>query len=133
VKQLRDLPTPDSYIYLASPYSGTDFEQELRYEHVKLAVKFMVEEKLAVYSPILHCHDLARTYKLPTDATYWELVNSGFINNCSELWVLMLPGWEESRGIELELQYARLLEKPVRFVYLPPTFDQLLVNEQPGE
>ena len=133
MKQLRDLSTPDSYIYLASPYSGTDFGQELRYEHVKLAVKFAIEEHLAVYSPILHSHDLTKTYQLPGDAAYWELVNSGFINNCSELWVLMLPGWEESRGIELELQYARLLEKPVRFVYLPPTFDQLLVNEQPGE
>ena len=133
MKQLRDLPTPDSYIYLASPYSGTDFEQELRYSHVKLAVKFAIEEHLAVYSPILHSHDLAKTYQLPGDAAYWELVNSGFINNCSEVWVLMMTGWEESRGVELEIQYARLLEKPVRFVYLPPTFDQLLVNEQPGE
>src|SRR5690606_20505123 len=121
---------PESYIYLASPYSGTSFEQHLRYEYTKLAVAYMASEKLAVYSPIVAWHEVAHSYDLPKDATYWELIDSGFISTCSELWVLMLNGWEESAGIKMERDYADTLGKRIRFAYFPPEFNRLLIMEE---
>lgn len=125
---LSDIPTPSSFIYLASPYSGYDFDRHVRYEYTKYAVAKLVEAHLAVFSPILNFHDLAQSYRLPTDATYWDLVNSAFVQQCSELWVLMLEGWAESAGIKLEREYAEALEKPVRFCYFDAKW-QLLIME----
>lgn len=130
MKYLNELPSTPSYIYLASPYSGTDFEQQLRYQHVLFAVKHIVDSGFAVYSPIVHCHELAMTYGMPRDATYWELVNSVFIAQASEVWVLMIHGWEESKGITGEQYLARKLEKPIRFLYFPPDFGGLVVMDK---
>ena len=129
MRYLTDIKTPESYIYLASPYTGTTFEQHLRYEHTKLAVAHLSQERIAVYSPIVSWHHVAHSYDLPKEATYWELMNGAFVQQCSELWVLMLLGWQDSPGVKMERDYADLLGKVIRFVYFPPEFDKLLVME----
>ena len=129
MKYLPDIKTPESYIYLASPYSGHPFSQHVRYEYTKYVVFQMIEEKLAVYSPIVHFHDLAHSYEMPKDAIFWDLINGAFVQQCSELWVLMLDGWEESLGIKLERDYADNLGKPTRFVYLNDEFQVLVMED----
>ena len=130
--ELSAIPAPDSFIYLASPYSGLEFEQHLRYVYTKLAMKYLAEERLAAYSPIVSWHAVAYSYKLDKSAEYWDLLNGGFVQQCSELWVLMLPGWEESLGIKLERDYAEALGKPVRFAYFPPELNRLLIMDGVG-
>lgn len=102
-------------MYLASPYSHADpAVVEQRFEAVcRAAGRFMAQGYL-VYSPIAHTHPIAVRGALPTDWTYWERYDRHMIAACDTLGVLMLDGWEESRGVTAELAIAAELNKPIQ-------------------
>lgn len=65
------------------------------------------------YSPIVHCHELAKIAELPKTAEFWEKYNFAMLERADALWVLMLPGWEDSKGCAAEAQEASRLKKPI--------------------
>ena len=38
------------------------------------------------------------------------------LNHARELWVLQLPGWRESRGVQIEIDRARSLGIPITMI-----------------
>lgn len=109
-----------SYIYLASPYSHPDPEvRERRFEAAcRAAGRLMLKGKV-VFSPVAHSHPIER---IGLDRRYgqdfWLRQDIPFLRGAAELCVLKLPGWEQSIGVEAEIQYARLHRIPV--TYLEP-------------
>ena len=99
-----------SFIYLASPYSDRDSTVEAyRYQE---AMRFCAEQMTSrphihIFSPIVYGHQMAKQYDLPGDAAWWQNFNLKFMNNCSQMWVLKLPGWDTSLGVTAEIEYAR--------------------------
>jgi len=78
-----------------------------------------------VFSPIAHSHPIAR-FGLPTDWAYWERQDREHLARCDEVVVLLLDGWQESRGVQAEIRLAETLGKPVRYLIpdggdVPPT------------
>lgn len=69
-----------------------------------------------VFSPIAHTHPIALAGDLPEDFAYWEAFDRKMIAACSEMWVVMMDGWSESRGIKAELDIAASMWKPVRYL-----------------
>jgi uncharacterized protein DUF1937 len=107
-------------IYLASPYNHPDEDiREMRYHEALLAVKWLLMEEMWVYSPIVHCHTLAKSHRLPHDIEFWWKYDSHMLTRADELMVLALEGWQDSIGIARECDFAYQLNKPVRF--LTPT------------
>lgn len=102
-----------SYVYLASPYTHKNEAVMLdRYHDVLswLAVYMKCPGlKTCVYSPILHYHPVAVRYKLPRTWDFWWHYNKAMLENADELWILPLDGWEESKGIAAEREYAELV------------------------
>ena len=95
-------------IYLASPY--TKHGTQIREEYFEILCKVTADlfnQGLYVFAPIVYAHPIASKYKLPPDWEYWKEYDEKFISICSELWVLMLPGWEDSTGVEAEIQIAK--------------------------
>jgi hypothetical protein len=93
-------------IYLASPYTHPDpFVREARY----LAACQMVAEYLKkarwVYSPIVHCHELAKMIELPREFSFWKQYNQHMLSRSEALHVLMIDGWAESDGIGDEISF----------------------------
>lgn len=106
-----------SYIYLASPYSHIDPDvMEQRYRMAEAHCAMMLQAGQYVYSPIVHCHNLAIRYSLPTDARFWRAYNKQMLRFAGELQVLTLPGYEDSEGIADETHTARILLIPTNFV-----------------
>lgn len=111
-------------IYLASVYSlnaTTDSEEhvklrEERYLQVMRKTKELLEKGLTVFSPILHCHPMSVTYGLPKDFSFWERLDKSYIDNCDVVWVYMMEGWEESKGIAEEIAYAKSKCKAVIYI-----------------
>jgi nucleoside 2-deoxyribosyltransferase len=104
--------------YLASPYTHSDPGIVLaRFDLVCEAAGDLLRAGHHVLSPIAHCHPIAMRNALPTDAAWWEKYDHALIDACDELWVLMLDGWRSSRGVVLEIAYARSKGKPVRWVF----------------
>lgn len=99
-------------IYLASPYTGSAIAETNRAIAVRSFVEDMLWEGLPVFSPIVYT---AAFPDFPGHFEAWQFLNDTAIANCTELWVLCLPGWEASRGVTHEIALARQLGKTVRY------------------
>ncbi len=108
------------FIYLASPYSHPDpGVVENRYQSVMAYTALLLIKKQWVYSPIVHCHEMAKKHKLPTDAAYWQDYNETMLRAADELYVLMLHKWQNSVGVRMELEFWENLGRTPIFVSLP--------------
>jgi len=101
-------------IYIASPYSspGLPTVQEQRYQ---AAVKFaglLISQGLPAFSPIAYFHPFSQAYKLPGDAQFWHNTNMRFLRGADAIFLLRLPGWEQSKGVTIELNIAKALGIP---------------------
>jgi hypothetical protein len=103
-------------VYLASPYSHPDpAVRQARYRAVCRAAAALLAAGQPVFSPIAHSHPLVE-YGLPANWSFWQRYDQELLARCDELVVLMLPGWCESVGVQAEIQIARELGKPVRYL-----------------
>lgn len=107
-------------IYLASPYSHES--AAIRAERAAAVTSFVLQHAsyAFLYSPIMYFHPATVTYQLPPTFEFWTTVNEAALNASSELWVLTLEGWRESRGIQHELDVARILHLPITYHEMPP-------------
>jgi hypothetical protein len=107
-------------IFVSSPYSSPlsgpagRLAQHSRFEQVRdLVLHIAATEGLLIYSPIVYCHDLAIRGNMPTDAQFWLNFNMTMLRRAEALFNLRLPGWENSKGVTLELETAKVLGIPV--------------------
>ena len=111
-----------SYSYLASPYAHADHKiMDWRYSEAMRCLHKLLLRRQWTYSPIVHCHELAKTHQLPRDFVFWVEFNDAMLKPASELLVLTLNGWQESNGVTHEIDLAYELNIPIRFVI--PTLD----------
>lgn len=115
-------------IYLASPYSHKQKNiKSYRYYMTLEAVAMLSKNHPTwfIYSPIVHFHNVASDYDMPTDAAYWWNVNEIAMEKSSEIFVLTLPGWEESLGVRVEINWGLHHDKIIRLVD-PETYHEKL-------
>ena len=104
-----------SIIYLASPYSHNSAAvREDRYLSARRFTILQLQRGVAIFSPIVYGKDMET--QIGTAFEPWANLNDSMIRACAELWVLMLDGWEKSRGIRHELQLAQDLGKPIKYL-----------------
>ena len=100
-------------IYLACPYSHKDKAgRERRFEAANRAAGKLMQDGHIVFSPISHSHPVAKTIGEANALShnFWLRQDFAFIEWADEVWVLMLPGWDESTGIRLELEHVRRID-----------------------
>lgn len=112
-------------IYLASPYWH---EQEVirltRANMVKKKTAELMENGYVVFSPICHAVNIAPHLPaaLRNSHDFWMGIDLPILRVCAEFWVLTLHEWQLSVGITRELEEAKLLHKPIRYIeYVDPT------------
>lgn len=104
-------------IYLASPYSDdSPVVMEARYEAVLKHTAGLIKDGLTVFSPIVHCHYMAISYDLPSDISFWRMYDTNMIFLADMFWVLMLDGWQQSKGVSFEIEVARSFKLSIKFV-----------------
>lgn len=95
-------------IYLGSPYTSPDpLVMQERYEQVLWVTSQLLKARMTVYSPIVHCHDMAVRHVMPRDFDFWERLDKSMIDHCKTLFWLDIPGARESRGVRAEIDYAQ--------------------------
>ena len=94
-------------IYLASPYSHPDeCVRHARYIAACKATAKLTAEGKIVFSPIVHSHNLCQFADLPADWDFWSRIDIEILSRCDEFYILPLDGWNWSKGVGAELQYA---------------------------
>lgn len=95
-------------IYLASQYSHSDpLIRKSRYLLAMEITALLIAQGEIIYSPIVHCHEMADRHGFPTDAKFWERYNNSFIRHCSKVYVLVTPELHTSKGVMAEIEFAR--------------------------
>ena len=108
---------PKPLVYVASPYTHTDPKVvQSRYEQVSRLTARLVADGEAPVSPITYGHHLLDFYDMPTDWGFWMDFCIALLSKCDRVVVAMIPGWEESKGVQAELRYAQDHYIPIEHV-----------------
>jgi hypothetical protein len=78
-----------------------------------------------VFSPIVYCHPFAVANKMPVDAEYWMKFNMAFLRKAEALFVLRIQGWEKSKGLQIEMNVAKMLDIPI--VHYNDKFEEVVL------
>lgn len=106
-------------IYLASPYTHPDTEiVAQRYNETMRVNASLLAAGRFVYSPIVHCHAMANAHTLPTEYEFWKNFNYHMIECSNAVYFLLLPEWQNSKGMFGELTYADMAGKGIYTVLL---------------
>ncbi|MFZ9164487.1 MAG: DUF1937 family protein [Ilumatobacteraceae bacterium] len=108
------------FFYLASPYSldgiATEEAKQRRFESVVKCQAYLMESGFHVYSPIAHTHEAQKTMA-KHDTKWWLERCRPFLECADGLFVLQLPLWEVSVGVQWEIEFARNANMTI--AYLP--------------
>jgi len=103
--------------YLAAPYSHPDPRvREHRHDQATFVCAELIRRGEIIFSPITHCHFMAKGHRLPNDADYWLRYCLVFLRKSSKLYVLQLPGWKESKGVQAEIKFATSRNIPIEYI-----------------
>ena len=103
-------------IYLACPYSHKDERmKQLRFEKVTRVTALLNGKGFPTFSPITHSHPQEQ-YLLHWGHDEWLGLDRLHFDNCLELYVLCLPGWESSRGVKQEISWAKKESMPITHI-----------------
>lgn len=104
-------------IYLASPYTHEDpAVVEQRFKQAEKATAKGLIRGECIYSPIVHCHEIAKDYDLPKTFDFWQKYNYGMLRNASAMYILAIDGYNKSSGVLGEKAMAEQLGIPVKYV-----------------
>src|SRR5690348_9120280 len=105
--------------YLAGPYSSPNIHtRDRRYTQISYVAAELMKRGEIVYSPITSCHHLALDYNLPFNADFWLQHDLKFLSRCDRLLVLQLSGWEDSVGLQKEIEFATKHNIPIEYIDL---------------
>ena len=108
-------------IYLAVPYLHPDPKvRQRRFEQANRVAAELMRAGVHVFSPISHVHPIAQ-HGLPIGWDFWEAYDRRFVSVCKAMVVLQLRGWEQSKGVQSEIQIMRSLGRPVFYTALGET------------
>ena len=103
--------------YLATPYSHPDPAVKQRRFEIACseALRLMIEGHV-VFSPIAHSHAIETVTNQSNPHEFWMRQDFHILSKCDTLVILLIDGWDQSRGVREEIEYALLWGIPL--VYL---------------
>lgn len=109
---LKTLRLYRGYFYMATPYSKHPRGKDAAYSEAMEYLAAFTKNLIVCYSPIVHCHEMAKKYNLPTDHTFWTEYNARMMEaSCGGLFILM-EGHNESEGMKQEREFYKIISKP---------------------
>lgn len=107
----------EPFWYLATPYSGYPDGIEAAFEAASRAAAYLIECGVRLYCPIAHTHPIAIHGELdPLDHTIWLPADGPFMDAAMGLIVVKMKGWEESKGIAIEIKKFGEAAKPILYM-----------------
>ena len=109
-------------VYLASPYTTDSLivrNKRRKASAATLAYYFyQAGDSTSIYSPITQWGYVEEYFDVPMEFDAWIEPSFFMIRHSASLWVLPLMGWQGSRGVQQEMEYASDIGRPISFVQL---------------
>jgi len=103
-------------IYLSAPYTHPSvMVRKQRFLAVTKIAGDYLKEGQHIISPITHSHPIVCELDIPHTWEFWKEFDYMLIRMCSKMVVLMIDGWNESVGVQAEIEYARKLGLPIGY------------------
>lgn len=106
-------------IYLAAPYAHLDARVRAhRAYRATLYAGALLSSRQPVFSPLTQGHQIHLRSGLVKRMTHddWLHVDMRILARCDEVHVLMLEGWEQSKGVEKEVALAERIGLPIKYI-----------------
>lgn len=104
------------YAYLASPYSHPTMRTRVeRYMEAADFVAWAFRQEIPIFSPIVHWHQVALANEFPTDFAPYKVQNDAMLYASCAMVILCIDGWQESHGIEYEIEKAKEWGRPIYY------------------
>lgn len=109
---------PKGLVYLSIPYSHpSPAVVSERMKNFWIAMARLIDHGVHVISPMTAEPTLQYSNR-KGDWDTWQIYCNALMDVSEEIWVLTLDGWDQSSGVEGEIQYAFKHRKPVRYLDL---------------
>ena len=106
------LAAGDGYWYIATPYTLFKDGLDAAAEAACRVAGALIKEGVSVYSPIAHCHWIAKFSGIdPLAVDLWLEQQDPMIAGARGLIVAKLPGWDGSDGVRHEVRKFRTAGK----------------------
>ena len=69
-----------------------------------------------VFSPISHTHSISEACELPLGWDYWSTFDRAYLSMSCSLYVLCLDGWQESVGVNAEIEIAKQMDIEIQYL-----------------
>ncbi len=103
--------------YLATPYTHPNPDVSIaRFRLVNKVAGDLMRMGHIVFSPISMSHPIAMESGLPTDWDFWKDFDVAYIECSCQMIVLCLEGWEESTGVQAEIEIATRIGIPISYI-----------------
>jgi nucleoside 2-deoxyribosyltransferase len=111
---LEDLKGP-GFLYLATPYSRYKRGTFSAFVEACWAAAECLKAGVSVFSPIAHSHPIGSHSALDSqDHEFWlQVVDRPFMEAARGLLVVLMEGWNESRGVREEIEFFAAQGKPI--------------------
>lgn len=121
------------YYYLATPYTSyTAGGLHSAYLVANIEAARFVRAGIPVFSPIAHSHSIADYGKIDKAShDIWMAADEPLLAASRGVIVCKLPGWDRSKGIEMEIEMAKKYGIPV--YYMEPGVIPEIVNKECGK
>lgn len=106
--------------YLASPFTHKSKHiMEYREEQIStIAAELTHRHQVTLFLPITQSHRMAqlRPNLFGTTFAAWKDIDLDAIAHSDELWVVKMSGWKQSVGVQAEIEYAKQIKIPIRYI-----------------
>lgn len=121
IEELKSICGSTRYFYLASPYTKYHGGWEVAFQEACKVAAQLIEQGVGIFCPIAHSHPISLHGGInPASHDVWLPADKPLMRAACGLIVVMMPGWNESYGISVEIQEFTENQKPVRYMRWMP-------------
>lgn len=111
LEELRDI---GGITYVSVPYTAHLYGLAAAAYDADRHAAHLIKMGFVTFSPISHSHPIARVGGLdPRSHELWMAQNDAFMEACSAMVAVHIPGWEDSIGMKMEREAFARMGKPV--------------------
>lgn len=110
---LENIPNGE-YWYLATPYTRYHAGIHMAFVDSARVAGDLIAVGVPIFSPIAHTHPIACYADLdPKDHNIWLPADAALMNKAYGLLIVVLDGWDESKGVKHEIEAFQAAGKPI--------------------